>query len=258
MADTVLITGASAGIGRDLARLFAADRHRVILVARRADALRALAGELRDRHGVEATVLAADLADPGAPKQILTQLDSAGVTVDVVVNNAGFGLNGSVATLPLERQLEMIQVNVSALTALTRIFLPGMLQRNRGGVLNVASTAAFQPGPLMAVYYATKAYVESFTEALAEEVSGTALRVSCLCPGPTATEFAEAAAMTGTNLFRGKTMSSAEVARIGYDGWQRGKVLVVTGLSNKLGMALVRFSPRPTVRRLVKRLNSPA
>ena len=257
MADTVLITGASAGIGRDLARLFAADRNPVILVARRAEALRALATELRERHGVEATVLAADLADPGAPHQIFTQLESAGVTVDVVVNNAGFGLNGPVATLPLERQLEMIQVNVTALTALTRLFLPGMLQRNRGGVLNVASTAAFQPGPLMAVYYATKAYVESFTEALAEEVSGTALRVSCLCPGPTATEFAEAAAMTGTNLFRGNTMTSAEVARIGYDGWRDGKVLVVAGLSNKLGMALVRAAPRSTVRRMVKRLNSP-
>jgi uncharacterized protein len=258
VADTVLITGASAGIGRDLARLFAADGHRVILVARRADALRALAGELREGGRAEAMVVAADLADPGAPGQIVTQLESAGVTVDVVVNNAGFGLNGPVATLPLERQLEMIQVNVTALTALTRIFLPGMLQRNRGGVLNVASTAAFQPGPLMAVYYATKAYVESFTEAVAEEVSGTRLRVSCLCPGPTATEFAEVAALTGTNLFRGKTMSSAEVARIGYDGWRDGKVLVVTGLSNKLGMALVRVAPRPTVRRLVKRLNSRA
>ena len=258
MADTVLITGASAGIGRDLARLFAADGHHVVLVARRADALRALASELRERHRVEATVLAADLADPAAPGKILAHLDSAGLAVDVVVNNAGFGLQGAVAALPLERQLEMIQVNVTALTALTRIFLPGMLQRNRGGVLNVASTAAFQPGPLMAVYYATKAYVESFTEALAEEVDGTPLRISCLCPGPTATEFAEVAAITETNLFRRTVMSSAEVARIGYDGWRDGKVLVVAGLSNKLGMALVRVAPRPAVRRMIKRLNSRA
>jgi len=258
VADTVLITGASAGIGRDLARLFAADGHHVVLVARRADALRALASELRERHRVEATVLAADLADPAAPGEIFAHLESNGLAVDVVVNNAGFGLQGAVAALPLERQLEMIQVNVTALTALTRLFLPGMLQRNRGGVLNLASTAAFQPGPLMAVYYATKAYVESFTEALAEEVDGTPLRISCLCPGPTATEFAEVAAITETNLFRRTVMSSAEVARIGYDGWREGKVLIVPGFSNKLGMALVRVAPRPNVRRMVKRLNSRA
>jgi short-subunit dehydrogenase len=149
----------------------------------------------------------------------------------------------------------MIQVNVTALTALSRSFLPSMLIRNRGGILNVGSTAAFQPGPLMAVYYATKAYVESFTEALAEEVSGTAVRVSCLCPGPTETGFAEAAAITDTNLFRRTVMPSADVARIGYDGWKSGKILVVPGLSNRVGMAVVRFSPRPMVRRVVKRLN---
>ena len=144
---------------------------------------------------------------------------------------------------------------VAALTQLTRMFLPAMVDRGSGRILNVASAAAFQPGPLMAVYYATKAYVESFTEALAEEVSGTAVRVSCLCPGPTETGFAEAAAIADTNLFRRTVMTSADVARIGYEGWKRGKVLVVPGFSNRMGMAVVRFSPRPMVRRVVKRLN---
>ncbi len=253
--STALITGASAGIGRDLARLFAADGHNLVLVARRAEALRALADELAREHRIQAATIAVDLAKPDAPARIQSELSRAGTSIDVVVNNAGFGLQGTVAELPLERQLDMIQVNVTALTALTRLFLPAMLQRNRGGILNVASTAAFQPGPLMAVYYATKAYVESFTEALAEEVKGTGLRITCLCPGPTATEFAEAAAIADTNLFRGRTMTSADVARIGYDGWKNGKVLVVSGLSNKVGMSLVRMAPRSMVRRLVKRLN---
>jgi short-subunit dehydrogenase len=161
-----------------------------------------------------------------------------------------------VAQLSLDRQLEMIQVNVTALTELTRLFLPGMLERNRGGVLNVGSTAGFQPGPMMAVYYATKAYVVSFTEALAEEVAGSALRVSCLAPGPTATGFAEEAHMTHTRLFRLGTMTAADVARIGYEGWKRRKVLVIPGTTNRLGVTLVRVSPRPIVRKLLKRLNT--
>jgi len=253
--STALITGASSGIGRDLARLFAADGHDLVLVARREDALRTLAGDLARQHRINAVALAADLTRPDAPAHVVSGTSRAGVTIDVVVNNAGFGLHGPFAELPLERQLDMIEVNVTALTALTRLFLPAMRQRNRGGILNVASTAAFQPGPLMAVYYATKAYVESFTEAIAEEVRGTSLRISCLCPGPTTTEFADVAAIADTNLFRGKTMTSMDVARIGYEGWKSGRVLVVPGLTNKLGVSLVRVSPRPIVRRIVKRLN---
>src|SRR4051812_14915295 len=149
---TALITGASSGIGRDLARLFAADGHDVILVARRADALRGLAEEFARQHAIQARAIAVDLTKPDAPMRIASELSGGGITVDIVVNNAGFGLQGTVAELPLERQLDMIQVNVAALTALTRTFLPAIVQRNRGGILNVASTAAFQPGPLMAVY----------------------------------------------------------------------------------------------------------
>ena len=188
---TALITGASSGIGSALAQQFAADGHDVVLVARRGAPLDALAVEISRGHGVKARVIAADLAEAGAGRRLFDELQSAGVIVDVVVNNAGFGLRGRVAELSVERQLQMIQLNVSALTELTCLFIPGMLQRNRGGVLNVGSTAAFVPGPLMAVYYATKAYVVSFTEALAEEVSGSNVRVSCLAPGATATGFAD-------------------------------------------------------------------
>jgi short-subunit dehydrogenase len=253
-----LITGASSGIGRDLARQFAADGTDVVLVARRAAELQALAAELVRDHHVAAAPIEADLARVDAPRELARTLDARGLAIDVIVNNAGFALQGPVAELPLARQLDMIQVNVTALTALTRLFLPAMLQRNRGGVLNVASTAAFQAGPLMAVYYATKAYVESFTEAIAEEVAGSALRVSCLCPGPTSTGFAEAAAVTETNLFKRPVMTSAEVAKAGYDGWKRGRVVVIPGFNNRVTAAFVRVAPRAQVRRVIKRLNSRA
>jgi short-subunit dehydrogenase len=254
--QTALITGASSGIGRELARLFAASGYNVVLVARRVEALQALARELGEQQSVAALALETDLANAGAPQRLADALQQRGVTIDVVVNNAGFAMQGPVAELPLDRQLDMIQVNVMALTALTRLFLPGMLQRNRGGVLNVASTAAFQPGPLMAIYYATKAYVESFTEALAEEVDGMGVRVTCLCPGPTATGFAEVAAVADTNLFKRPTMSAVDVATIGYQSWRRGEVVVIPGLNNKLGVAFVKLAPRRAVRRTVKRLNS--
>jgi short-subunit dehydrogenase len=254
--QTALVTGASSGIGRDLALQFAAGGYDLVVVARRAAALDDVVAEVTRVHGVSASAITADLAEPSAPREIYDRLHLAGTRIDVVVNNAGFGGGGAVAELPLDRQLEMIQVNVTALTALTRLFLPGMLERNQGGILNVGSTAGFQPGPMLAVYYATKAYVLSFTEALAEEVAGSGLRVSCLCPGPTSTEFAETAKMTNSNLFKRATMTSADVARIGYDGWTKGKVLVIPGFSNRQGVALVRFAPRSMVRKIVKRLNS--
>jgi short-subunit dehydrogenase len=254
--DTALITGASSGIGRELARLFAANGYDLVLVARRADALDALGRELEATHHITARALPADLAQPGAARRIYDELARSGILVDAVVNNAGFGAQGPLATIPLERQLEMIQVNVTALTELTRLFLPGMLERNRGGILNVGSTAGFQPGPFMTVYYATKAYVISFTDALAEEVAGTALRLSCLCPGPTATGFADEARITQSRLFQGATMTAADVARVGYEGWTRGKTIVIPGLTNRLGALLVRISPRSMVRKLTKRLNT--
>lgn len=253
---TALITGASAGIGRALAHEFARDGYEVLLVARRADALQALAREINMTHGAPARVFAHDLAQPGAGRVLFEQFEAEGTIVDVVVNNAGFGAQGAVADLPLDRQLQMIQVNVTVLTELTRLFLPAMLQRRRGGVLNVASTAAFQPGPYMAVYYATKAFVLSFTEALAEEVATSGLRVSCLAPGPTETEFADVADIRKTPLFNRLPMDAAEVAREGYRGWKRRRLLVVPGAVNRRGVLLVKLAPRAWVRRVVKRLNS--
>jgi uncharacterized protein len=254
--QTALVTGASSGIGRDLARQFAADGYDLVLVARHLAPLEELAEELRRAHGIDARAISADLAQPGAPRRLYDDVERGGGTIDVVVNNAGFGLQGPFAEQDPQRITDMIHVNITALTELTRLLLPGMLTRNRGGVLNVGSTAAFQAGPFMAVYYATKAYVLSFTEAIAEEVSGTAIRVSCLAPGPTATRFFEAARMTETRLGRSGSMTSPDVARIGYEGWKRGQVIVIAGVTNRLVAALVRFSPRPLVRKVVRRLNT--
>ena len=250
-AETVLITGASSGIGLELARLFAADKSNLILVARSQDRLAALAEELRKSRGVEVVVLPQDLADPNVPQAIFDA--TKGLAVDVVVNNAGFGAVGAVVDLPLQRQLDMLQVNIVALTHLTRLFLSGMVDRHRGGILNVGSTAGFQPGPGMAVYYATKAYVLSFAEALAEEVAGTGVRVSCLAPGPTATRFGADSGMEKSLFFKLGAMDAATVARRGYRGFRRGKVIVVPGLKNKLGAFSVRFAPRSFVRKLVRR-----
>lgn len=255
--ETVVITGASSGIGLELAKLFAADKHNLVLVARNQGALEKLAEELRREHGVEVVVLPKDLANPSTPQGIFDHLVAAGITVDVVVNNAGFGAVGALAALPTQRQLDMIQVNVSALTHLTRLFLPGMIERGRGGILNVGSTAGFQPGPNMAVYYATKAYVLSFTEALAEELCGTKVKVTCLAPGPTATGFAAIAHEEDTLLFRFGLMDAKHVARLGYRGFCHGKVLVVPGAINKLVAFAVRLSPRILVRKLVKLLQTP-
>jgi short-subunit dehydrogenase len=252
--ETVLITGASSGIGGELAKLFAADGSSLVLVARREDRLQKLAQELRDEHGTDARVLPGDLAQGYTPDRLCEQLCAHGIAVDVLVNNAGFGARGAVADLPLERQVELIQVNVTALTHLTRLLLPGMLERHRGAILNLSSTAGFQPGPNMAVYYASKAYVLSFTEGLAEELSGTGVTATCLCPGPTATEFAAGAGMESSRLFRLGAMDQATVARAGYRGLRRGDVVVVPGARNRAMAASVRFAPRALVRKLVHAL----
>ena len=253
--ETALITGASSGIGLELARLFAADRSNLILVARRRERLEQLAAELTEKHRIEVRVMASDLANPTAPAAILEELTAAGVAVDVLVNNAGFGATGSVVEIPVERQLEMLQVNIVALTHLTRRFLPGMLQRRRGGVLNVGSMAGFQPGPHMAVYFATKAYVLSFTEALYEEVARQGLHVTCLAPGATETGFAEVAQAEHLRLFKLGQMDASTVARAGYRGFRAGRVIVIPGPMNWMVPASLRFLPRSWVRRAAGRLN---
>jgi uncharacterized protein len=248
--ETVLITGASSGIGRELARQFASEGADLVLAARSEDRLRELAGGLATQYGVTAHVLPADLSQPGAADQIMQALAQQQIDVEVLVNNAGFGARGSVAGLGVQRQTEMIEVNVAALTRLTALLLPGMLERRRGGILNVASTAAFQPGPNSAVYYATKAYVLSFTEALAEEVRGSGVRVSCLAPGPTDTGFAAQAGATGSRLFQRGVMDAARVAQAGHDGLRRGRTLVIPGLRNRALAFSVRLSPRALITRI--------
>ena len=253
--QTALITGASGGIGLELARLFAAGGYDLVLVARSTARLEELAGELR-KHGGAVRVLAKDLAKPESPEEVFRELEAAGIAVDVLVNNAGFATYGPFVEIDLGRELEELQLNVVTLTHLTKKLLPGMLARRRGGVLNLASTAGFQPGPLMAVYYATKAYVISFSEALAEELSGTGVAVSVLCPGPTATGFQRRAGLEGSKLFSGvlQVADAAAVARAGYEGFRAGKRIVIPGLINKIGVQSIRVSPRALATKMVKRM----
>ena len=250
---TALVTGASGGIGEELARLFAADGHDLVLVARSRDKLARLSEELEGKHGVRARVLAADLARPEAPREIFEELSAAGLTVDALVNNAGVGSYGLFAETDLESELSLLQVNVVALTHLTKLFLPGMIARRRGYVMNVASTAAFQPGPLMAVYYASKAYVLSFSEALANECEGTGVVVSALCPGPTETGFVAAVpGMNESKLFDRAVMDARTVAVEGYRGLLAGKAIVIPGLRNNLLARSIGFFPRGLVTKVVR------
>jgi short-subunit dehydrogenase len=247
-----LVTGASAGIGREVARLLAAD-HDLILTARREADLRALAAELAP---AACHVFPADLADPAAPRALADAVAAAGLTVDVLVNNAGFGALGRFAAADLDTMLRMVRVNVLALTELTGRFLPGMVARGRGRVLNVGSVAGFQPGPRMAVYYATKAFVNSFTEALSRELAGTGVTATCLAPGPTASEFAAASGMAGTRAFTGPVADTRAVAAAGVRALRGGRRMVVTGWRNKLMIFAQRFLPRGLVIRVVEWVQS--
>jgi short-subunit dehydrogenase len=252
---TALITGASAGLGAEYARLFAADKHDLVLVARRRDRLEALARELQSAHGVAVRVVSADLAAHDGGSRVIDEVARLGLQIDFLVNNAGFGTSGAFVELDLGRELEMIQVNVTSLVTLTRGFLPGMVARRRGRVLNVGSTAGFPPGPFMAVYYASKAFVNSFTEALWYELRGTGVTATVSCPGATATEFAEVAGNSRSLLFRLGAASPATVARQGYRAMMKGKPMVVHGLRNKLTVQSLRVSPRALVRAIAASLN---
>lgn len=249
-----LVTGASSGIGLELARLFARDGHDLVLVARSETKLAELAQELERAHRVRATVIVADLARPHAAAEVARRLESLGIAVDILVNNAGYGLFGPFAGTPLAAELDMIQVNIVAPTELTKLLLPAMLARRSGKIMNVASTAAFQPGPLMAVYYATKAYVLHFTEALAEELAGTGVVVSALCPGPTRSGFQAAAGLEVSKMIHGRRLpAAAAVARAGYEGLMRGRRVVVPGLANNFLALVVRILPRRAVTAAVHR-----
>jgi short-subunit dehydrogenase len=250
MKPVTLITGASSGIGADLARVFAAHGHDLVLVARRADRLNALADEIAKAGRPRPQVLASDLEQRDAVAKIAAQLSLLGLAPNFVVNNAGFGLMGDAATLDRDEQLGMVDLNVRALTELSLTFVDS-LERQRGGLLNVASVAAFLPGPGMAVYYATKAYVLSFTEALHQEWAGRGIKVSALCPGPVPTEFQERAKMELPSAAKMIELSPDRVAQIGYDGLMRGRRVIVAGLGNKLAVSFMRFTPHALLLRAV-------
>jgi len=249
---TALITGASVGIGYELAKLFARDGHDLVLVARDRARLEAVASEL---SAVKVRVVVKDLAELASPGEIHDELERSGAAVDFLVNNAGFGSLGALAESDLPTQMRMIQVNIGAPTALMRLFLPGMIERGGGRILNVASTAAFVPGPYMSVYYASKAYVLSHSVAVAREVKGSGVTVTALCPGPTRTEFQKRAGMEEARLFRAGVMNAASVARAGYEGMMRGKLIVIPGLLNRLSALASRILPRGALAGVTARLN---
>jgi short-subunit dehydrogenase len=245
--STVLITGASGGIGYELAKLFARDHHNLVLVARSGDKLAQVAAELQP-SGVSVKTIALDLAQPLAPKFLFDQVQSAGTSVDVLINNAGYGIYGEFAQMPVEEITGQINLNVTALTELTRLFLPGMIARHSGRIMNVASTAGFQPGPLMAVYYATKAYVISFSEAIANELRNSGVTVTCFCPGATHTGFAKRSGTEKSRLFkRIGAMNVDKVALDGYRAVMEGSTLAISGTHNWIVAQSSRFAPRKMV-----------
>jgi short-subunit dehydrogenase len=251
---SALITGASSGIGAELAKLCASDGYNLILVARRAPRLQQLADELARRHGISARIVAADLSDPLAPDAVF---DACGNDrVDLLINNAGLGVHGRFTETNWQDEERLLRVNVEALVRLTKLFLPGMEKRGSGRVLNVASTAAFVPGPLMALYYASKSFVLSFSLALANEMRGTDVTVSVLCPGPTRTEFDAAARISGSRLFEGPVMSAIDVAREGYRAMMAGKPEHIAGARNRWTVLGTRLAPRTVLAALARQLNS--
>jgi short-subunit dehydrogenase len=253
-AQTVLVTGASGGIGLELANVFAHHGYDLILVARNESKLHEIANTFQTRFNTRVKVLAADLSYLKTPRDIAKQLQAENLTVDILVNNAGFANYGAFATNDEQKELDLLKVNVTAPTHLTKLFLPPMLQRGRGKILNVASTAAFQPGPLMAVYYASKAYVLSFSEALSEELDGSDVTVTCLCPGATISGFQERAAMTKSKLMQNISMDAATVAREGYRALMRGQRVAIPGTKSQLFALTPRILPRSWAAKIVRRL----
>jgi len=255
MTKTALITGASGGIGLEFAKVFAREGYNLVLVARSESKLNQLAADLKTKHNIQIRVMAKDLASVTAPQEIFDTLTAENIQIDTLINNAGFAAFGHFATeTNLTDELQMMQLNMITLTLLTKLFLKPMVERRSGKILNVASTASFQPGPLMAVYYATKAYVLSFSEAISRELDGTGVTVTALCPGPTESGFQQRAAMEDSKLVQNGLMTSAVVAEQGYQGLIAGKTIVIPGLTNKIGALLPRFTPRSMTTRIVMQM----
>ncbi len=253
---TALVTGASHGIGLEISKLLAIDDHNLVLVSRSAERLEPVVAELNEKFPVQVTGIARDLSVSGAAQELKAELDHRELAIDVLVNNAGIGLRGKFSETAWESELQMMQLNMIALTELTKLLLPDMLSRNYGKILNVSSIAAYVPGPLMAVYFATKAYVLSFSEALAEELKGTGVTVTALCPGPTKTNFAERAGAGESLLFRNNLASAEEVAKDGYEAMKAGKSVVISGVMNNLVVSFTKLIPRSWSAIITKKLNT--
>jgi uncharacterized protein len=252
---TALITGASGGIGYEFAKLFAQDGYNLVLIARSKEKLAQVAQNLQGKFGISVKIIIKDLGVPTAPEEIFTELQNEGTKIHALVNNAGFGSYGLFAETDINVELQMMQVNVVSVTHLTKLFVREMIKQREGKILNVASTAAFQPGPLMAVYYATKAYVLSFSEALANELEGTGVTVTALCPGPTESGFQKRADMEQSKLVSGQKIMDAEtVAKIGYRGLMENKTVVIPGLKNQILAQSIRITPRNLVTKIVRNL----
>jgi short-subunit dehydrogenase len=247
-----LVTGASSGIGYELAKLFAQDGKNIAVVARSQDRLEKLKTEIENKHGTKVIVVVKDLSKPDAPQDIFSELEKKNINVDVLVNNAGFPVRGKFAETDLKEELNMIQVNITALTHFTKLFLKKMVENKSGWILNVGSVGSFAACPLQAIYGASKAYVLSFSEAIANELQGTGVSVTCLCPGITDTRFWERGGMEKARVARIKRMSAAKVAKIGYMSLKKGKVMVIPGLSYSVGISSFRFLPRKLVTRVAR------
>ena len=245
MQKVALVTGASAGLGVEFARQLSKRGHRLVLAARRRERLERLAGELGN-----ARVVTIDLSKANSAAKLMADLDANGETVELLVNNAGFGLIGRFAELDAKRERQMIDLNVGTLNDLCRAVAPAMIERKSGGIINVASTAAFQPGPRMAVYFATKAFVLSLTEALHEELKPHGIKVTCLCPGPTRTEFGDVAGFGGNGMFERVAMDSKEVVEAGLYGLDKNRAVVIPGVINRIGATSTRFAPRSLIRKI--------
>lgn len=243
MTKTVLITGASQGLGYEFSKLFAKKKYSLVLVSRNGEELLKVKSELEKDFEVSVVTIAADLSLPYASEQLYEKIIAHHMDIDVLVNNAGFATHGKFVDISLSDEISEIELNITALTSLTKLFAKDMVRKGNGRILNIASTAAFQPGPLMAVYYATKAYVLSFSEALSQELTGTGVTVTVLCPGATRTGFAKRADVEHTLMFR-KAADPAIVAQQGYDGLMSGRRVVVSGFMNKLGSLMVNVIPR--------------
>ncbi len=255
---TALITGASGGIGKELAYIFAADKTNLVLTARSVDALHKIDDDIRHKYGVDVMILPEDLSKPGAAKDIYDKVKALGIKIDFLVNNAGFGDSGFFAETSWEKEHQMIELNITALTQLTKLFVQDMIANGGGKIMNLASTAAFQPGPLMAVYYATKAYVLSFSEAIANELKDKNITVTALCPGATESGFQKASNTEKSRLMNIRKMpSAAKVARYGYKAMMRGQTVAIQGTMNKIMATMVPFSPRKLLLNMVRTMNGP-